>query len=42
MGFFGVFLPNYSTHGDLEPGGLSRPQMELLASSTSYANDCFY
>ncbi|MDJ0866249.1 MAG: alkylhydroperoxidase-related (seleno)protein [Myxococcota bacterium] len=42
MGFFGVFLPNYSTHGDPEPGGLSRPQMELLASSTSYANDCFY
>lgn len=40
--FFGAFLPNYSTHGDVRPGGLSRTQVELLATSTSSYNDCFY
>jgi len=40
--FFGAFLPNYSTHGPVRPGGLSRTQVELLASSTSAYNDCFY
>ena len=40
--FFGTFLPNYSTHGDVRPGGLSRTQVELLATSTSSYNDCFY
>ena len=41
-GFFGAFLPNYNTHGEVPAGGLSRPQVELLASSTSALNDCFY
>jgi hypothetical protein len=40
--FFGAFFPNYSTHGPVRPGGLSRIQVELLASSTSAYNDCFY
>lgn len=40
--FFGAFLPNYSTHGPVRPGGLSRSQVELLAASTSAYNDCFY
>jgi hypothetical protein len=40
--FFGAFFPNYSTHGDVRPGGLSRTQVELLATSTSAYNDCFY
>jgi len=40
--FFGTFLPNYSTHGAVRPGGLNRTQVELLASSTSAWNDCFY
>jgi hypothetical protein len=40
--FFTAFLPNYSTHGDVRSGGLNRSQVELLASSTSAWNDCFY
>jgi hypothetical protein len=40
--FFTAFLPNYGTHGPVRPGGLDRPQVELLASSTSAWNDCFY
>jgi len=41
-GFMGSFLINYDTHGAPEPGALTRPQMELLAASTSAANECFY
>lgn len=41
-GFFGVFLHAYTTHGPTPAGGLARPQMELLAASTSSINDCFY
>ena len=40
--FFTAFLPNYGTHGPVRPGGLDRSQVELLASSTSAWNDCFY
>jgi hypothetical protein len=40
--FFSAFLPNYSTHGPVASGGLNRTQVELLASSTSAWNDCFY
>jgi hypothetical protein len=40
--FFSAFLPNYSTHGQVRSGGLDRIQVELLASSTSAWNDCFY
>jgi len=40
--FFRTFLPNYATHGAVPEGALSRPQVELLASSTSALNDCFY
>lgn len=40
--FFSAFMPNYSTHGPVRPGGLNRSQVELLASSTSAWNDCFY
>jgi hypothetical protein len=40
--FFTAFMPNYGTHGDVAPGGLDRTQVELLASSTSDYNDCFY
>ena len=40
--FFTAFFPNYSTHGDVRSGGLNRTQVELLASSTSAWNDCFY
>ena len=40
--FFGAFLPNYSTHGPVRPGGLNRSQVEVLAASTSAWNDCFY
>lgn len=42
MLFFGAFLPNYSTHGPVRPGGLDRTQVELLAATTSAHNDCFY
>ncbi len=42
QGFFSAFGPNYRTHGPVGPGGLDRPQVELLASSTSAINDCFY
>ncbi len=41
-GFFSAFLPNYNTHGPVSAGGLDRVQVELLASSTSAFNDCFY
>lgn len=41
-GFFGIFLQSYATHGPPPPGGLERPQMELLAATTSSINDCFY
>jgi hypothetical protein len=40
--FFTAFLPNYETHGPVRPGGLDRTQVELLATSTSAYNDCFY
>lgn len=40
--FFQAFMPNYNTHGEVPEGGLTRPQVELLASSTSALNDCFY
>ena len=40
--FFGAFFPNYSTHGPVRAGGLTRPQVEVLAASTSAYNDCFY
>jgi len=40
--FFGAFIPNYQTHGPVGAGGLDRSQVELLASSTSAWNDCFY
>ena len=40
--FFGAFMPNYSTHGEVRSGGLDRTQVELLASATSDYNDCFY
>ncbi len=40
--FLQTFLPNYATSGPMPEGGLSRVQVELLASSTSAFNDCFY
>ena len=40
--FFAAFFPNYSTHGPVREGGLNRTQVELLASTTSAWNDCFY
>ena len=40
--FFGVMFVNYSTHGEVREGGLTRMQVELLASTTSAHNDCFY
>jgi len=40
--FFSAFFPNYSTHGPPRAGGLSRVQIELLASTTSAYNECFY
>jgi len=40
--FFGAFIPNYATHGPVRTGGLDRIQVELLASTTSDYNDCFY
>ena len=36
------FLRSYATHGPPPPGVLERPQMELLAATTSSLNDCFY
>ena len=41
-GFFSAFMPNYATHGPVPAGGLTRPQVEVLASTTSALNDCFY
>ena len=40
--FLQTFLPNYLTSGPMPEGGLSRVQVELLASTTSAYNDCFY
>jgi len=40
--FFGTFLHSYNTHGAVRSGDLARPQMELLAASTSAVNECFY
>ena len=40
--FFIAFRPNYATHGPVQAGGLNRIQVELLASTTSAHNDCFY
>ena len=40
--FFGTFLHSYTTHGAVRDGDLTRPQMELLAASTSAVNECFY
>lgn len=40
--FWQVFLPIYATSGPMPEGGLTRPQAELLASTTSAWNDCFY
>jgi alkylhydroperoxidase family enzyme len=42
VGFFRAFSPNYNTHGEVPDGGLIRPQVELLAATTSALNDCFY
>ena len=39
--FHRVFLFSYTTHGEVR-GDLERPQIELLAASTSAANECFY
>lgn len=39
--FFRVFSTAYHTHGETK-GSLSRPQVELLAASTSSINECFY
>jgi len=39
--FFRAFAANYRTHGATQ-GPLSRPQVELLAASTSAENECFY
>lgn len=40
--FMLAFRPNYTIAGAVPDGGLTRPQVELLASSTSSFNDCFY
>lgn len=40
--FFFLIFPHYSTHGAVRDGGLDRMQVELLASTTSAYNDCFY
>ncbi|MEE8312526.1 MAG: alkylhydroperoxidase-related (seleno)protein [Candidatus Binatia bacterium] len=40
--FFGAFMPHYTTHGAVENAMLTRPQMEVLAATTSGLNDCFY
>jgi len=40
--FIGAFLPNYDTHGPCADGTLTRSQMEVLSSTTSSLNDCFY
>lgn len=39
--FFRAFSVSYHTHGPTK-GALSRPQVELLAASTSAINECFY
>ena len=41
MQFFSAFSVNYGLSG-ATAGELSRPQVELLASSTSAENECFY
>lgn len=40
--FFSAFFPNYAVSGPVADGGLNRTQVELLASTTSAWNDCFY
>jgi alkylhydroperoxidase family enzyme len=40
--FLGAFFPNYTVSGPVAKGGLNRTQVELLASTTSAWNDCFY
>ncbi len=40
--FFSAFFPNYTVAGPVAAGGLNRTQVELLASTTSAWNDCFY
>ena len=40
--FFSLVLAHYVTHGEVHEGGLDRMQVELLASTTSAYNDCFY
>ena len=42
FGFFQTFLVSYQMAGELPDELLSHPQQELLASSTSAANECFY
>jgi hypothetical protein len=39
--FFRSFAASYRTHGPTQ-GPLSRPQVEVLAASTSAINECFY
>ena len=41
-GFGRTFFPIYNTYEVPAEDELSRPQMELLASSVSAVNDCFY
>ncbi|MEM9175055.1 MAG: alkylhydroperoxidase-related (seleno)protein [Myxococcota bacterium] len=40
--FFSLVLAHYATTGEVHEGGLDRMQVELLASTTSAYNDCFY
>ena len=39
--FFAAFSPSYTIAGE-PAGALARPQVELLAASTSAENECFY
>jgi hypothetical protein len=39
--FFAAFSPSYTIAGETA-GALTRPQVELLAASTSAENECFY
>lgn len=41
MTFFRAFRASYHTHGATK-GTLTRPQVELLAATTSSVNECFY
>lgn len=42
FGFFSPFLVSYQMVGELPDERLSHPQQELLASTTSALNECFY